>query len=72
MEKKIKVNKGEKVSRGQQIGCIGRTGRSVLAVPALIMYSVRHHDRFVNPANYFFVSDDVDYPAVKTPVAQNL
>ncbi|MFC1573609.1 M23 family metallopeptidase [Candidatus Latescibacterota bacterium] len=72
MEKKIKVNTGEKVSRGQQIGCIGRTGRSVLAVPALIMYSVMHHDTLVNPANYFFISEDVDYPAVKTPVVQNL
>ena len=49
MEKKIKVKEGDKVSRGQQIGCIGRTGISVLAVPAHIMYSVRHHDKLVNP-----------------------
>jgi len=57
MKNKIKLKKGDRVKRGQQIGAIGRTGISITATPSHLMYSVYHHGVPVNPVDYFFASD---------------
>ncbi len=57
MTNKIRLRKGDKVERGRQIGAIGRTGVSVQAIPAHLMYSVYHHGIPRNPRDYFFASD---------------
>jgi len=59
MTNKIRLKKGEKVKRGQQIGTIGRTGISITATPSHIMYSIYHHGLPVNPVDYFLTSDAV-------------
>lgn len=57
MKENIDLRVGDKVTRGQQVGCIGRTGLSILALPSHVMYSVEHHGTLVNPVDYFFASD---------------
>jgi murein DD-endopeptidase MepM/ murein hydrolase activator NlpD len=47
----IKVKKGQTLKRGDLIGTIGSTGRSV--APHL-HYEVRYHDKPVDPVNYYF------------------
>lgn len=47
----IKVKKGQKLTRGDLIGTVGSTGRSV--APHL-HYEVRYQDKPVNPVNYYF------------------
>ena len=49
--KSIKVKKGEKVKRGQEIGTLGNTGKST--APHL-HYEVIKNNRAVNPINFFF------------------
>ena len=56
-EKGIVVKKGEKVTRGQVVGHMGRTGIAIKAIAPHVMYSVEHHGTFVNPADYFYASD---------------
>lgn len=46
---KLMVKKGQKVTRGEQIGTVGSTGRST--APHL-HYEVHHKDRPVNPISY--------------------
>ncbi|MCF6351301.1 MAG: M23 family metallopeptidase [Flavobacteriaceae bacterium] len=48
---KIKTSKGKKVKRGEVIGLIGNTGRSV--APHL-HYEVRYNKKSVNPMGYYF------------------
>jgi len=72
MEPKIKLKTGEKISRGQQIGSMGRTGRSFLAVAPHLMYTVEHHGVPVDPIPYFFASDFSGKEAEDTPLAQKL
>ncbi|HDY87552.1 MAG TPA: M23 family metallopeptidase [bacterium] len=73
MKEKIRIKVGTKVTRGRQIGCMGKTGMgTILAVPPHIMYSVLHHGIPVNPVDYFLASDFVDESAKKIPGAQNL
>jgi len=57
MKNKIRLKKGESVTRGQQIGSIGRTGISIPAISAHLMYSIYHHGIPVNPTDYFFAAD---------------
>ncbi|MCE5251186.1 M23 family metallopeptidase [bacterium] len=71
MNPKITINVGDYVKRGQQVGCMGRTGISILAVPTHIMYSVEHRGIMVNPADFFFASDFADETVEETAVAQN-
>ena len=61
MTNKIRIKKGEKVKRGQQIGTIGRTGISITATPSHIMYSIYHHGIPVNPVDYFLTSGSVAF-----------
>lgn len=49
--KDIKVKKGSKVKRGQEIGTMGNTGKST--APHL-HYEVLKNDKAVNPINFFF------------------
>ena len=49
--KEIKVKKGSKVKRGQEIGTMGNTGKST--APHL-HYEVLKNDKAVNPINFFF------------------
>jgi len=63
MEKKIRLKPGDKVKRGQQIGSMGRTGISIKAIAPQVMYTIVHNGTYVNPDNYFFVSD----PAILDP-----
>ncbi|MFC1608169.1 peptidoglycan DD-metalloendopeptidase family protein [Candidatus Latescibacterota bacterium] len=72
MKKKIRIKKGDKVTRGQQIGCIGRTGREFLAAPSRVEYSVEHHGELVNPVDFFFASEHSGTPVPETSVAQSL
>jgi murein DD-endopeptidase MepM/ murein hydrolase activator NlpD len=44
------VRQGQKVKRGQKIGTVGNTGRSVAPH---VHYEVLHNDRKVNPINFF-------------------
>ena len=73
MKEKIRLKVGTKVVRGQQIGCMGRTGMgTILAVPPHIMYSVLHHGIPVNPVDYFLAYEFADEPVKDTTGAQNL
>ena len=47
----IKVKKGEKVKRGQEIGTMGNTGKST--APHL-HYEVIKNNKTVNPINFFY------------------
>jgi len=49
---KIIVNKGEKVKRGDKIGSIGMTGKTL--IPHL-HYEIHYKDKPINPVNYFFL-----------------
>jgi len=68
MHNKIRLKKGDEVKRGQQIGAIGRTGVSVQAIPAHLMYSVYHHGIPQNPRDYFFASDFIAERPEEAPV----
>lgn len=58
MKDKIDIKKGTTVTRGQQIGSMGRTGMaSILQVAPHIMYTVEHDGVPVNPEDYFFAYD---------------
>jgi len=48
---KLKTSKGKKVKRGEVIGLVGNTGRSV--APHL-HYEVRYNGRALNPMGYYF------------------
>ncbi len=73
MKEKLELEVGDKVTRGQQIGCIGRTGRiSILALPPHVLYSVEHHGTLVNPSDYFFASDFAVQSGQDSSAAQNL
>ncbi len=48
---KIKTKKGKKVKRGEIIGLVGNTGRSVAAH---LHYEVRYKGKAVNPMNYYY------------------
>lgn len=70
MKVKIRLKKGDKVIRGQQIGAIGRTGISIPAIPSHLMYSVFHHGIPVNPADHFFAGDFIASFLEETSEAQ--
>lgn len=48
---KVEVQKGQEIKRGERIGAVGSTGRSI--APHL-HYEVRFHDKPVDPVNYYF------------------
>lgn len=48
---KIKAKRGKKVKRGDLIGYVGNTGRSV---SAHLHYEVHKNDRAVNPINFYY------------------
>lgn len=48
---KVEVKKGQEIKRGERIGAVGSTGRSI--APHL-HYEVRFHDKPVDPVNYYF------------------
>ncbi|PLX25170.1 MAG: peptidase M23 [Salinivirgaceae bacterium] len=47
----VGVSKGQEIKRGEKIGTVGNTGRSI--APHL-HYEVRFHDKPVDPVNYYF------------------
>jgi murein DD-endopeptidase MepM/ murein hydrolase activator NlpD len=47
----VDVSKGKTIKRGEKIGTVGNTGRSI--APHL-HYEVRFHDKPVDPVNYYF------------------
>jgi murein DD-endopeptidase MepM/ murein hydrolase activator NlpD len=51
----FKVKKGQRVTRGEQIGIVGNTG---LSVAPHLHYEVRLNGKPVNPVNYFFLELD--------------
>ncbi|MHB9028613.1 MAG: peptidoglycan DD-metalloendopeptidase family protein [Candidatus Latescibacterota bacterium] len=50
----VLVREGRKVTRGEQIGSIGRTGIMIVQVAPHILYKVRRNGVYVDPAKYFF------------------
>ena len=70
MTEKIRLKKGNKVKRGQQIGAIGRTGIDIAAISSHLMYTVYHHGIHVNPADYFFASGLTSSTQKESPVVQ--
>lgn len=48
---KVEVHVNQRVKRGEEIGLVGSTGRSI--APHL-HYEVRYYDKPVNPINYYF------------------
>ena len=63
MEPKVRISKNDTVTRGQQIGAIGRTGISINPVSAHLMYSIYYRGVPVNPREYFFAPDFAAVPA---------
>ena len=57
LQQHILVNAGDRVTRGQQIGYMGRTGVAVIAEAPHLLYKVRHHGTLVDPAQYFFAPE---------------
>ncbi|MFC1512297.1 M23 family metallopeptidase [Candidatus Latescibacterota bacterium] len=57
MEEKIRLNPGDKVTRGQVIATMGRTGISIQGIAPHIMYTVEYNGTYVDPNDYFFCSD---------------
>ena len=53
---KIRVKKGQRVSRGDQIGDMGNSGRST---GTHLHYEIRHNGRAVNPMKYIKAGRDV-------------
>lgn len=49
---KINVKRGQRVTRAQEIGTVGSTGKST---GPHLHYEVHHHGRPVNPVNYYFL-----------------
>jgi len=73
MKESLDIEVGDKVTRGQQLGCIGRTGRIlILALPPHVLYSVEHHGTLVNPVDYFFASDFAAQSQEDSSAVQNL
>jgi murein DD-endopeptidase MepM/ murein hydrolase activator NlpD len=48
---KIKARRGQKVNRGDLIGYVGNTGRSV---SAHLHYEVHKNNRAINPINFYY------------------
>jgi len=70
-EKGITVKVGDKVTRGQTIGLMGRTGSIPMrAVAPHVMYTVEHNGTYVDPAYYFFASDFANENVEETPLEQ--
>ncbi|MFC1528487.1 peptidoglycan DD-metalloendopeptidase family protein [Candidatus Latescibacterota bacterium] len=70
MTEKIRLKKGDKAERGQQIGAIGRTGIDIAAISSHLMYTVYHHGIHVNPAEYFFATGLVSSLQEESPAVQ--
>ncbi len=67
----ITVKFGEKVTRGQLIGLMGRTGSIPMKASAPhIMYTIEHNGTYVDPADYFFASDYTNENLEETPSEQ--
>ena len=71
MANKINLKAGDKVTRGQQIACMGRTGFSIRAIAPQIMYTIEHKGTYVDPNDYFLVSDSTHENPGETPLKQN-
>jgi len=70
-EKGITVKVGDKVTRGQTIGLMGRTGSIPMkAVAPHVMYTVEHNGTYVDPTDYFFASDFANENLEETPSEQ--
>jgi murein DD-endopeptidase MepM/ murein hydrolase activator NlpD len=57
LQQHILVRDGERVIRGQHIGFMGRTGIAVITEAPHLLYKVKYHGAFVDPALYFFAPD---------------
>ena len=62
MTDKIRINVGDRVTRGQIIAAMGKTGISIQGIASHIMYTVEHNGTYVDPNDYFF------FPEEATPV----
>ncbi len=49
---RINVKTGKKIKRGQKIGTVGMTGKTLISH---LHYEIRFNDQPVNPVNYFFL-----------------
>jgi len=67
MAQKIRIEKNDKVIRGQIIGTIGRTGNVIAAIPPHVMYSVYHNGIPVDPMQYFFATEYLADASEETP-----
>jgi murein DD-endopeptidase MepM/ murein hydrolase activator NlpD len=66
---KMKVRPGQKVKRGDLIGLVGNTGKSV---GPHLHYEVHINNRPVNPINFYFSDlSPVEYDKIVTMAAQN-
>lgn len=65
----IAVKPGDKVSRGQIVGYMGRTGMK--AMDPHVMYSIEYHGAYVDPSNYFLFQDSADAASKETQTEQN-
>ncbi|MFA6472658.1 MAG: M23 family metallopeptidase [Candidatus Latescibacterota bacterium] len=57
LQQHLLVNEGDRVTRGQQIGFMGRTGVAAISEASHLLYKVRHHGALVDPAQYFFAPE---------------
>lgn len=70
-EKGITVKVGDKVTRGQTIGLMGRTGSIPMkAASPHVMYTVEHNGTYVDPTDYFFAPDYAIANLEETPSEQ--